>query len=202
MLRGSKGVPLISRLFDQVEGGKTRMHIPSILLVDDDPAFLHTFPRRLAWHLQGVNVETTQSTIDALQRLRKQDYDVVISGLTLPGMDGLELLAHVRQSRPETLIILITDQVDSRFLLEAMKQGAYDVLQKPINQVSLVLALHRAMQTCQLQRQISKQQNLLIASAQVLKRLGAYDRAGTPRSGSPETSRMPASPFQPPAWLL
>ena len=178
------------------------MHSPSILLVDDDPAFLHALPYMLAWHLQGVHVETTQSTIDALRRLRKQDYDVVMSDLTMPGMDGLELLAHVRQIRPETPIILIIGQVDPRFLLEAMEQGAYDFLQKPINQVSLVLALHRAIQTRQLRRQISKQQDLLVASAQVLKRLEVHDRTGTPRSGSSEISITPASPFQPPAWLL
>lgn len=175
------------------------MSAPSILLVDDDPALLQALPRMLAWHLPGVNVETAQSAIEALQRLQKQDYDVLISDLTMPGMDGLELLAHIRQIRPETPVILITGQVNPRFWLEAMHQGADEFLQKPIDRVALLLALHRAMHTRQLRRQVHEQQDLLISSAHLLKRLGAHASDSTPR---PRTSATPASPFQPPAWLL
>ena len=100
------------------------MYAPQILLVDDDPTFLRALPHMLTWHLHGVHVETAHSALEALQRLWAQDYDTVISDITMPGMDGLELLAHVREIRPETPTILITDQVDLRFLIQAMEQGA------------------------------------------------------------------------------
>ena len=174
------------------------MHAPQILLVDDDPALLQALPHMLALHLHGVHVETAHSAIEALQRMQVQDYDTIISDITMPGMDGLDLLAHIREIQPETPTILITGQVDPRFLIQAMEQGAYDFLQKPLDRFSLVVALHRAMQTRQLRRQVQEQQHLLLSSPRLLEHLGERHQDSALSSADPR----PSSPFQPPAWLI
>jgi DNA-binding NtrC family response regulator len=146
----------------------------------------------LALHLHGVHVETAHSAIEALQRMQVQDYDTIISDITMPGMNGLELLARIREIQPETPTILITGQVDPRFLIQAMEQGAYDFLQKPLDRFSLVVALHRAMQTRQLRRQLQEQQHLLLEHLEEPHQDAAFSSA----------SPKPFSPFQPPAWLI
>jgi two-component system C4-dicarboxylate transport response regulator DctD len=178
------------------------MHAPQILLVDDDPTLLQALPHMLTLHLHRIQVETARSAIEALQRMQVQDYETIISDITMPGMDGLELLAHIREIQPETPTILITGQVDPRFLIQAMEQGAYDFLQKPLDRFSLVVALHRAIQTRQLRRQVQEQQHLLISSVHLLEHLEEHQQDSTQSRGSSGASAKRSSPFQPPAWLL
>jgi DNA-binding NtrC family response regulator len=127
---------------------------------------------------------------------------VIVSDITMPGMNGLELLAHIQEIRPETPTILITGQMDPHVLIEAMNRGAYDFLQKPIDRFALVVALHRAIQTRQLRRQVQEQQRLLISSTRLLEHLGEHHQDSAQRRGSPVASTKPSSPFQPPAWLI
>lgn len=178
------------------------MHTPHILLVDDDTALLQALPHMIALRLHGVQVDTADSAEDALRQIRLQDYDAIVTDITMPGMDGLELLAHIQESRPEIPTILITGQVDPRFLIKAMEQGAYDFIHKPIDRVSLVVTLHRAIQTRQLRRQIQEQQQLLISYTHLLAQLGEQNPDESSAIGSLVASGKHPSPFHPPAWLV
>lgn len=134
------------------------MDSPHILLVDDDTALLEALPHMVALRIRGVLVDTSDSALKALDQIQKHDYDVIVSDIKMPGIDGLELLAKVQELRPETPTLLITGHADQELITQALRGGAYDFIQKPIDRIYFVAALHRAIQTHQLRRQVLEQQ--------------------------------------------
>lgn len=181
------------------------MNTPSILLIDDDAALLQALPHMIALRIHGVKVDTADSAIDALEQIRLYDYDAIVSDIKMPGMDGLELLAKIREIRPETPTLLITGHMEASLMSTAIKSGAYDFIQKPIDRVSFVASLYRAIQTRQLRRQVRQQQQLLTSYARLLKeRLDDYRSDELFSSGELEqaASNTASTPFQPPAWLI
>lgn len=178
-----------------------------ILLVDDDTALLQALPQALYLRVPGTRVDTADTAIKALELLMTNDYDAVVSDIKMPGMDGLELLTRIKRLRPQTPTLLITGHLDQNLLIEAMKKGAYDFIQKPIDRVYFVAALHRAVQTRQLTHQVEEQQQLLGSYARVLKQMGTFE-SDDARMQADLTSReltlsgKPSSPFQPPLWLV
>src|ERR1700676_1494789 len=137
------------------------METPHILLVDDDIALLEALPHMIALRIHGVQVDTSDSSHKALDQIQKHDYDAIVSDIKMPGMDGLELLAKIQELRPETPTLLITGHADQELVTQALRGGAYDFIQKPIDRVYFVAALHRAIQTHQLRRQVQEQQEAL-----------------------------------------
>jgi two-component system sensor histidine kinase/response regulator len=140
-----------------------------VLLVDDDTALLQALPQALSLRLQGVTVDTCDSALTAVDKIAKIDYDAIISDIKMPGMDGLALLAKVQELCPETPTLLITGHGDHNLAIQALRGGAYDFIQKPIDRDYFVAALRRAIQTRQLSRQVSTQQKALEAHAHSLE---------------------------------
>lgn len=147
------------------------MNTPQILIVDDDVALLQALPHMIALRIHGVQVDTAASAQAAIERVQESDYDAIVSDIKMPGMDGLELLAKIQHLRPEIPTLLITGHSDQELITEALRAGAYDFIQKPIDRVYFVSALHRAIQTRQLRRQVQEQQQSLQQHAQLLEQL-------------------------------
>ncbi|WP_162004960.1 response regulator [Dictyobacter vulcani] len=133
----------------------------TILIVDDDTSLLHALPRMLALRLPEVKVETAQSAQEALQLLQKKPYAAVVSDIKMPEMDGLTLLGKIREAQPDTPTILITGHGEHDLAIQALRGGAYDYIQKPIERDNFVAALLRAIQTCELRHQVQEQQQAL-----------------------------------------
>jgi signal transduction histidine kinase len=127
---------------------------PRILLVDDDPALLRALPHTLSLRIIGVQVDTSDSAQGALELIQEHDYDVIISDIKMPGMDGLALLAKIQELRPDTPTLLITGHGEQQLAIQALRGGAYDYIQKPLERDDLVASLQRAIQTHQLRRQV------------------------------------------------
>jgi signal transduction histidine kinase len=144
---------------------------PRILIVDDDAALLEALPQALSLRLPGVQVVTSGSAAEALERIQRYDYDVIVSDIKMPGMDGLELLARIKELRPETPALLITGHGEYELTIQALRGGAYDFIQKPIDRDYFIAALHRAIQTHQLRRQVAEQQLALELHARSLEHL-------------------------------
>ena len=68
----------------------------------------------------------------------KQDYDLIVLDLAMPGIDGLETLKRIKAKQPDAEIIMLTGQGSIRTSIEAMKLGAEDFLQKPVNITELM----------------------------------------------------------------
>jgi len=132
-----------------------------ILIVDDDPALLQALPQAITLRMQQVAVDTSDSATDALQLVRRQQYDAIVSDIKMPGMDGLALIEQLQKLCPETPALLITGHGERDLAIQALRVGAYDFIQKPIDRDYFISALRRAIQTYQMRRQIARQQEEL-----------------------------------------
>src|SRR2546422_946274 len=130
----------------------------SVLIVDDDPALLQALPQALRLRMGGVTVETADSAAAALERIAVQDYDAVVTDIKMPGMDGLALLAEIRTRRPDTPTLMITAHGENDLVVGALRGGACDFIQKPIDREYFIAALHRAMATREARRRVKEQQ--------------------------------------------
>jgi signal transduction histidine kinase len=140
-----------------------------ILLVDDDEALLEALPEALQLRMQGIEVDTADSGFRALDRIRETDYEAIVSDIKMPGMDGLALLTEAKKLRPGTPILLITGHGEHDLAVQALRGGAYDFVQKPIDRDYFVASLQRAIQMRRLDRQVAEQQALLKQHARVLE---------------------------------
>jgi two-component system, sensor histidine kinase and response regulator len=131
---------------------------PYVLIVDDDPALLQALPQTLYLRIAGIKVDTCDSALEALKQIQEHDYDAIMSDIKMPGMDGLALLTKIKELRPETPTLLITGHGEHELAINALRGGAYDYIQKPIDREYCITALRRAIQTHQLQRQVAEQQ--------------------------------------------
>jgi two-component system, NtrC family, response regulator PilR len=103
----------------------------TILIVDDEQSmrdFLKILLRK-----EGYSVETGSNADDALQKLRKDNYDLVISDIRMPGMSGLDLLAKIKETHTDLPVIMITAFASPDDAVSAMKNGAFDYISKPFN---------------------------------------------------------------------
>ncbi|MDP9491412.1 MAG: ATP-binding protein [Actinomycetota bacterium] len=142
---------------------------PRILLVDDDPALLEALPEALRLRLDGIEIDTSETAYDALDRLREKEYDAIVSDIKMPGMDGLALLTETQRLSPGTPVLLITGHGEHDLAVQALRGGAYDFVQKPIDRDYFVASLERAVQMRRLDRQVADQQVLLEQHARLLE---------------------------------
>ncbi len=136
-----------------------------ILVVDDETSmqeFLEILLRR-----EGHDVVVCGSAGEAILALESDDFELVLSDIQMPGMTGLELLDHVKETSPDTLLVLITAYGTTESAVEAMKHGAYDYLTKPcaVDEIRLVIekALEKrdlSSENVRLRRQLSEQTSL------------------------------------------
>src|SRR5216683_1549706 len=146
-------------------------NISQILLVDDDVALLQALPQALFLRIDDVRIDTCDSALEALEQIKEHDYDAIVSDIKMPGMDGLALLEKIQELRPETPTLLITGHGEHELAVQALRGGAYDFIQKPIDRDYFIAALHRAIQTHQLRRQVVEQQLALELHARSLEHL-------------------------------
>ena len=149
------------------------MNAPHILLVDDDETLLQALPHMMALRIHGVQVDTSDTALGAIERIQEHDYDAIVSDIKMPGMDGLELLTKIQEMRPDVPTLLITGHADQGLITQALRNGAYDFIQKPIDRVYFVAALHRAIQARQLRRQVQEQKEALQLNHERMEQLVA-----------------------------
>ena len=142
-----------------------------VLIVDDDPALLQALPETLRLRMGGVTVETADSAAAALARIAEKEYDAIVTDFKMPGMDGMELLAEIRSRRPDTPTLIITGHGENEVVVRALREGASDFIQKPIDRDYFVGALYRAIRAHVVSRQAKDRQVALEAYAQELERV-------------------------------
>jgi signal transduction histidine kinase len=140
-----------------------------ILIVDDDEALLEALPEALRMRMNGIQIDTSQTAPTALELIRDIDYDAVVSDIKLPGMDGLALLTEINELRPGTPTLLITGHGEHDLAVQALRGGAFDFVQKPIDRDYFVASLERAIRMRRLDRQVHQQRVELERHARVLQ---------------------------------
>ena len=115
-----------------------------ILLVDDDAAFLFAGRELLMAQSRAFHVDTAEDAEAALSAIRQQDYDVVVSDIRMPGLNGIQLLTECQRIRPDIPVVLITAYEDRQLETEAARLGAYAFLHKPLDSDTFASVVSRA----------------------------------------------------------
>jgi two-component system, NtrC family, response regulator PilR len=137
------------------------METKRILIVDDDELirkFLNDFFVDL-----NYEVVTAENGEDALQKFTPLSFDIVISDLVMPDLNGLELLKEIKARDDKILFFLITGYPTLETAVEAIKNGAYDYIVKPFNLEDLRIKVERAITNSQLKSSLKKVSGILWA---------------------------------------
>jgi signal transduction histidine kinase len=142
-----------------------------ILIVDDDPALLEALPENIRNRIGDIEVDTADSGRRALTLIAEVDYDAIVTDIKMPELDGLSLLEKARQLRPDTPTLLITGHGERDLAVRALRGGAYDFIEKPIDRDHFIASLGRAIQARQLKRQVHEHKQALARHADQLERM-------------------------------
>src|SRR5438105_6900777 len=139
----------------------SRAQDPRVLMVDDDPTFLDALSEALLLRMAPISIDTCERATSALKKVAAEDYDAIISDIKMPGMDGLTFLGQVRETFPDVPTLLITGHGQLDLAVEALRAGAFDLIQKPLDRDHVTAALNRAIETRRLRREVKQSQEAL-----------------------------------------
>ena len=125
-----------------------------ILIVDDEESVLALFRKIL--QKKGYDVHHASTGEEALEKLEAELFDVVVTDLKMPGMSGLDLLSKGKALDPTMPFIMLTAFGTVHSAVEAMKEGAYDYLIKPVDTEEFKLVVEKALELHRLQREVAR----------------------------------------------
>jgi DNA-binding NtrC family response regulator len=123
-----------------------------ILVVDDELDMLMLL-RMIIEDNSDYAVETTNNPSEGLKMLTEKDYDLVISDLKMPGMDGMELFDELQEIKPGVPVIIITAYGSLETADEAMKKGVADFITKPFRKDSILFTINRVLELARVQKE-------------------------------------------------
>jgi DNA-binding NtrC family response regulator len=123
-----------------------------ILIVDDEPDMLKLLSMIIR-EKTSYEVTTTNNPVEALDLVKKGHYDLVITDLKMPGLDGIELLDAVKQVDADMPIIIITAYSSVEAAAEAIQKGGFDFITKPFRKEQILFTIDKAMKWLKVQRE-------------------------------------------------
>jgi DNA-binding NtrC family response regulator len=145
-----------------------------LLLVDDDPNTLASLSR--AFRLAGHEATVCDNAARAVELIRTESFDVILSDVVMPGKSGLELLEDLKKAGMKTPIVLISGQANIEMAVKATKLGALDFLEKPLSTDKLLVTVENALRLSRLEdenRELRHRlgKHELVGSGPVMKKL-------------------------------
>jgi DNA-binding NtrC family response regulator len=138
-----------------------------LLLVDDDPNTLASLSR--AFRLAGHEATVCDNAARALELLRTETFDLILSDVVMPGKSGLELLGDLKKDGVKTPIVLISGQANIEMAVKATKLGALDFLEKPLSTDKLLVTVENALRLTRLEDE----------NRELRQRLGKHELVGS-----------------------
>ncbi len=123
----------------------------TVLIVDDEKNYLVILEALLA--PEGYEVITEVNSLNALRLIKETEFDLVITDMKMPKMDGIELLEEVKKIDPELPVIIMTAYGTIEMAVEAMKKRAYDYITKPFRNEELKLTVKKALELYRLKKE-------------------------------------------------
>ncbi len=133
----------------------------SVMVVDDEENIREVLSNYLT--SLGYYVVTAKDGTDALEKFKPGHFDLIISDLLMPNVDGLELLRRIREQDKEVVFLMITGYPSIETAVEAIKQGAYDYITKPFHMEDVKLRIERAFEKKNLKERLSTVQGFVWA---------------------------------------
>jgi len=138
-----------------------------LLLVDDDPNTLASLSR--AFRLAGHEATVCDNAARAVELLRTETFDLILSDVVMPGRSGLELLEDLKKAGVKTPIVLISGQANIEMAVKATKLGALDFLEKPLSTDKLLVTVENALRLARLEEE----------NRELRHRLGKHELVGS-----------------------
>ena len=123
--------------------GKVKLRL---LLVDDEVGYLEVLSKRLG--KRNLDVTTANSGQQAIQLLRRNDFDVAVVDLKMPDMDGIDVLKIFKKMDPDLSVIILTGHGSEQAAREGIEKGAFDYLTKPYDLENLLDIIQAACTRC------------------------------------------------------
>jgi DNA-binding NtrC family response regulator len=114
-----------------------------ILVVDDEGIVRTSCSRALS--PEGYEVKLSQNGADAMRMLEEESFDLVLTDLKMPDIDGIEVLKMIKERWPQTEVIVITGYQTVDTAVKSIKLGAFDYIEKPFTPDSLIAAVNNAI---------------------------------------------------------
>ena len=114
----------------------------SILIVDDEEIIRELLYERVTYK-GAVRADTAENGFAAVEKLKQDSFDVVLSDICMPGMGGIDLLKAVKEHWPETAVIMMSGYADMSDTIGALRHGAIDFLEKPFEMAKVIEAIQR-----------------------------------------------------------
>ena len=142
------------------------MHISRVLIIDDDSILLGTLASTLRLRLPDAHIETADSALASLERIRSIEYAAVICDAHQPHIEGVPFVRAVRKMHPALPVLLLLEKPDEDLVRQAMNVGAYDILVKPVEEGTLLFAVNRAIEASRLRSQVKRAEAQLLAAVE------------------------------------
>jgi putative nucleotidyltransferase with HDIG domain len=130
-----------------------------ILIVDDEATIRSLLRQKLT--RRGFHCEEASSSLNALEKLNTYTADLIMLDMKMPGMSGMDLLAKLKSSYPETAVIMATAVSEANLAIQCMRLGADDYITKPFNLDEVIMNVERTLEKRMLEHQIKEFQEHL-----------------------------------------
>ncbi len=152
-----------------------REKMANILVIDDEKSIRNTLKEVLEY--ENHTIELSSDGEEGLELFKKNQYDVVLLDIKMPGMDGIEVLETIMAETPDIPVIMISGHGNIDTAVEAIKKGAYDFIEKPLDLNRLLITIRNALdkshlitETRALKRKVSKT-NEMVGESPAMKRV-------------------------------
>lgn len=144
----------------------------NILIIDDERPIRSTLKEILEY--EKFKVDDAEDGIIGLEKIAKNKYDLVLCDIKMPKMDGLELLEKVQETNPDLAVVMISGHGNIETAVEAIKKGAFDFIQKPLDLNRVLITVRNAVdktslvkETKVLKKKINKSSDIIGNSAEI-----------------------------------
>ena len=125
---------------------------PRILIIDDEVDMLMLL-RMIIEDNTDYDVETTNSSTEGIKLFREENYDLVITDLKMPGLDGMDIFDKIKELKPEVPVIIITAYGSMETSDEALRKGVAEFITKPFRKDSILFTIRRVLELASVRRE-------------------------------------------------
>jgi len=134
-----------------------------VLIIEDEPILLDTLASTLRLKLPQTQIDTVDTVLASLERIRSMEYAAIICDAHQRGLEGIGFVRAVQKLHPLCPVLLLVEKHHEDLFRQAMDAGAYDVLVKPVEEGTVLFAVRRAIEVFQLRGQVKRERMQLVA---------------------------------------